>query len=586
VSGGDAARGAAALVLTATTIAMALVALVAGAGFLVVAQRRQRQLGLLGALGAPEGAQRLVLVANGVFVGAAAAITGAVVGLGLWLLLAPAVEAAARHRIHRLDLPWGLLAGCLALGFAACVLAAWWPARIAARQPVMAALARRPVRRAAVHRSTALSLVLVAGGAASVAFAYPGGGRARPLPLIGGLAVLIVGIVLAAPLAVRTVAVVAARLPVAPRLALRDLARHQSRAAAAVAAITLGLGACVAVAVAAQAAEHGPDEGNLSPRQLVLRHAAGPLDGLDTSDATRDRLDGAASDVAAALGDGTTRVPLDAAVNLAAKDPSGVHPINVVVAVDHGYRLVDAAYVGTPEVLAAVGITPAEVRPETDLLTSRPDDVLLLDESSKDRATPTTVVQRVTLPAFEDAPTSFITPDAVQRHRWSTARVAWFLQADHDLGADEVTSARRLAADAGLTIEVRSTQDELAGLRTGATAVGSLLALAIVAMTVGLIRSESLGDVRTLTATGASPGVRRSITASTASALALLGAVLGAVGAYVAIVATYHSDLGRLSAPPWPALAVIVLGVPVVAGLAGWLLAGREPRTFARPVLD
>ena len=39
-----------------------------------------------------------------------------------------------------------------------------------------------------------------------------------------------------------------------------------------------------------------------------------------------------------------------------------------------------------------------------------------------------------------------------------------------------------------------------------ATAAGALLALAILAMTVGLIRSESAGDLRTLTATGATAG--------------------------------------------------------------------------------
>ena len=63
---------------------------------------------------------------------------------------------------------------------------------------------------------------------------------------------------------------------------------------------------------------------------------------------------------------------------------------------------------------------------------------------------------------------------------------------------------------------------------------GALLALAILAMTVGLIRSESAGDLRILTATGATPRIRRTLTAATAGALALLGAVLGVAGAYVA----------------------------------------------------
>ena len=69
-------------------------------------------------------------------------------------------------------------------------------------------------------------------------------------------------------------------------------------------------------------------------------------------------------------------------------------------------------------------------------------------------------------------------------------------------------------------------------------------------MTVGLIRSESAGDLRTLTATGATGRTRRTLTAATAGALALLGALLGVAGAYLALAATYHDDLGYLGRIP------------------------------------
>jgi hypothetical protein len=91
-----------------------------------------------------------------------------------------------------------------------------------------------------------------------------------------------------------------------------------------------------------------------------------------------------------------------------------------------------------------------------------------------------------------------------------------------------------------------------------ATAAGALLALAILAMTVGLIRGESAGDLRTLTATGATSRIRRTLTATTAGALALLGAVLGVAGAYIALAATYHDDLGYLSGVPFLYLAASV----------------------------
>ena len=105
-------------------------------------------------------------------------------------------------------------------------------------------------------------------------------------------------------------------------------------------------------------------------------------------------------------------------------------------------------------------------------------------------------------------------------------------------------------------------------------------------MTVGLIRSESAGDLRILTATGATSGIRRTLTAATAGALALLGALLGVAGAYVVLVAMYFDDLGYLSDVPVLYLALAVLGVPLAAAAAGWLVAGREPSEIARPVIE
>jgi putative ABC transport system permease protein len=105
-------------------------------------------------------------------------------------------------------------------------------------------------------------------------------------------------------------------------------------------------------------------------------------------------------------------------------------------------------------------------------------------------------------------------------------------------------------------------------------------------MTAGLIRSESAGDLRTLTATGATSGIRRRLTATTAGALAFLGAVLGVAGAYVVLSATYYDDPGYLSHVPVMYLVLAVIGVPVAATAAGWLLAGREPRGIARAVIE
>jgi putative ABC transport system permease protein len=92
--------------------------------------------------------------------------------------------------------------------------------------------------------------------------------------------------------------------------------------------------------------------------------------------------------------------------------------------------------------------------------------------------------------------------------------------------------------------------------------------------------------VRTLTATGATSATRRTLTASTAGGLALLGVVLGTVGAYIALAAGHVPDLGALSPVPVVHLAAIAVGTPIVAAAGGWLLAGREPSALARQPID
>ncbi len=96
--------------LTASTLAMTLVGLIAASGFAVMAQRRQRQLGLLSAIGATTRHVRMAVVSNGLILGVIAAVLGTAAGVGGWLLAAPAVEVAANHRIDRFDLPWALIA--------------------------------------------------------------------------------------------------------------------------------------------------------------------------------------------------------------------------------------------------------------------------------------------------------------------------------------------------------------------------------------------------------------------------------------------------------------------------------------------
>jgi putative ABC transport system permease protein len=87
-----------------------------------------------------------------------------------------------------------------------------------------------------------------------------------------------------------------------------------------------------------------------------------------------------------------------------------------------------------------------------------------------------------------------------------------------------------------------------------------LLALGVLVMTVGLIRSETVNDLRILTAAGANSRARRALTAATASGLGFLGAVIGTAVAHLAAAAYFHAELDqRLKHVPVTELLVILV---------------------------
>ena len=237
--------------VSVATVFLFLASLVAAAGFAVIAQRRLRQLGMLAAVGAAQKHLRLVLLTNGLVVGAIAAVVGTIAGLGLWVVFAPRLESAIDHRIDRLSLPWGLITLAVVLALVAATAAAWWPGRAAARLPVMLALSGRPAKPRPARHSAIAAAALIAVGIGSLALSN----RDKPLLIVAGIVATILGTVLLGPLAIRIFSALAGRVSIAPRLALRDLARYQARSGAALAAITLALGIAAAVVITASAEE-------------------------------------------------------------------------------------------------------------------------------------------------------------------------------------------------------------------------------------------------------------------------------------------------------------------------------------------
>ena len=354
------------------TVFLLLASLVAAAGFAVVAQRRLRQLGMLVAIGGTQKHVRLVLLANGALVGTIAALLGAIVGVGLWLVAAPILESATDHRIDRFSLPWGLLVLAVLLAVLGATAAAWWPGRTVARLPVMLALSGRPAKPRPARHSALAALALIVVGIGCLALSN----RDNALLIVIGIATTILGTLLLGPLAIRALSGVAGHVPIAPRLALRDLVRYQARSGAALAAVTLALGIATTIVLVASAeeAKRAAEPPTLSNQQV--RVYLGPRDARELTPvdapARLGRLTADVEQLAGAL-DHATVIPLQS-VSRPGVDPFVVgdtpvfDPVLLARRSGRMYEPESQLYVATPAVLRYLGIDPATIDPGADFL--------------------------------------------------------------------------------------------------------------------------------------------------------------------------------------------------------------------------
>ena len=603
-------------ILLVEVLGLVFIGLVSVASYSVMAQRRLRALGMLSAIGATERNLRLVMVANGLATGVAGALAGAVIGLAAWFGYVPALQEDTGHVVDATNVPWWAFAIGIAFAIATSALAARRPAKTMAALPVVTALSGRPAPPPAVHRSVLPGVIVFAAGLAFLALSGglsavgPGGGAKHAPLVLAGLVATIVGICLLAPLAIGVLAAGAApRLPVAVRIAVRDLVRYRARSGAALAATTFAVFLAMGICIAASTKFDDPLNwigSNLSSSQLIVPtyQSLGVGEMNQLSAAQLARLSGRVNGLAASLHAGSA-VPLESTSDIYQTGQPR-----------HSANFTGSVYVATPRLLAAYGIKASQIVPGTDVLTMRPglasvphlelvwhqstcSGYCTLDQGEPGEAggppcTPgngclaNPVIATVgNLPSGTSAPNTVVTEYAVTKYHLQPQLQAWLIQGPAPFTAAQLDAARQFGRDYGVTIETATANPTLGDFAAGATALGIVIALSMLAMSVGLIRSESAPDLRTLTATGAGGGTRRMITAATAAALGLLGAILGMASAIVAGMAWTRSGVtATAGGVPLTDIAILLIGLPLIAAAGGWLLAGREPPLIARQPID
>jgi putative ABC transport system permease protein len=505
----------------------------------------------------------------------------------------------------------------MVLAVAAAYFAASRPARAMTKVPIVQALSGRPAPPRQIHRSALPGIIflllafLLLGYAGGTNHGNGGGGSPE---LLFGIVLLIPGLILLAPFLLSLAAHLGRRAPIAARIALRDLARYRARSGSALAAISLAVLIAVIVMLAAASRYGnvldyaGP---NLASNQIALHAITPPPAGtILTGPNGRTRVAGPPSTKVATpaqLAASAERIASGLSAHLITLET----PNAQISGTEGGRQWSGAIYVATPQLLRAFGITASDINPNADVLSSRPGlsgvSGLRFIYGSDQKTGPPQSTQRCTaasgclenpviqevgaLPNGTSAPNTVITEHAMHEFHITATTTDWLVQGTQTFSGSQISNAQLAASTSQLAVEAKNDQPSSSSVINWATIFGIVIALGVLGMSVGLVRSETANDLRTLAATGASSYTRRTLTAVTAGALGFLGALLGVVGGYIGMIGWLRSNslnggIAALANVPVADLLILLLAMPAFAAIVGWLFAGREPATMAHRAIE
>ncbi|GAA0402167.1 hypothetical protein GCM10009530_62600 [Microbispora corallina] len=219
--------------------------LLAGPAFAVGLRRRRRELAEIAAQGGSAWHLRLIVLADGLVLGGAAALVATALGIGAGTLGA-SVVARWGGQVGPPDVPWPPVLVVAALGLLTGLVAALVPAVQAARQNTATVLAgRAPAADDRPGLPLAGAVLVLAGlGATVVARRQP-----SSMWVLASAVPVLLGLVMVTPWLVGRTGRPAARLRLPLRVSVRDAVRHRSRTASAVAAVMAVTATVVAVGI-------------------------------------------------------------------------------------------------------------------------------------------------------------------------------------------------------------------------------------------------------------------------------------------------------------------------------------------------
>lgn len=598
--------------------------LLAGPAFVVSAARRRRSLALIGSNGAEQAQLTRYVLAQGLVLGGAAAVLGLVVGTGLgWA--AVRVQQVWLGGVGQPPLDsYALLTGTVVVAaVVAALVAAAIPARGAARLALAGVLSGQEQRARSTTRASVVGLVVLAGGAAAVATAGLAQQSSAHLYLGGfGATAMVLGALPCIPQVLRALSAALRRGPVPLRMAARDAARSRSRASSAIAATTMAV-ALLTILVTTNtsddaqqrrdyvpqlAAGHGqltadrayPDAPKAAPalQQISRQHPDWVVQPRGHLGSTEFREGSGTGRIVAAVPPGCTadqaiaitddldlstpagscaRFGSNGGASLMTMPLNALRPEVALTAEQQGVLLRGGLLVSEPLVLrgstvrmaVATYLRPAGYPRTVERTVEVP--AALLQHSQAEALAPY---------HGANAGAALMLPETAQRldlpvevEQYEVVNPSGPISR-----ADE--KAINAQADAQLSVE-RGYESPTKTLVLVLMAVAAALVAVAALISTALAQVEAQTDLSTMAALGASGSFRRRLAGAQALLVALTGAVLGVLlglGPGVAIAVALTSDTGYangqpLTTPhplvlvPWLGLALVVVTVPLLAGL-------------------
>lgn len=542
-------------------MALLLMVAIVGPIFAVAGRRQRRTMGLLSASGAGPRTLRGIVLWQAVIVATVGGVLGIVTSLPLGWAVLEVLGVEATQFLW----PWDLaLAGWL-FALACAVAAAIQPALAAGREDPVSALAGGST----LHRLRLRPTLLI--GPTILALGVLGSATgSRAFVLVTGIGVLLSGGV-----TVWALSKLGGYLPLAARLAARDLMRQASRSAPGVAAIA-GVVFVAVMAVALPTASTLGSAGN-----LVMVSAT-------QQSAEIGRNIDNVNQVAEKIGDG----------DVVRQDVFVPAPDQPYIDSQPPLPSIWQQQIGIFSDIAIAG--PALLEAFPDLSEEQHEQAAAALEAGVGVIGTSALGETIrfsngqsleALPLPSDPEFGLlITPDTAASLGITPAYVASALVPEDSMS--NLAKTQLVVTNAGLdptlaTVRIPGLEPTVVVFTLAPVLLSFLIAFGVVALIIYLSATESRRDLRAIWSVGAKPSILRRFTGAQGTMIAAGAVLLGLIaGALTSAVMTLSSDSATFADNQWFTTPVLVLaiGLPLAGWLAGTLfgVAVNQPSTHSR----